>query len=145
VATARWIAAVALAVHVSACTPFGPDTGSVSFFVVMANETDGADSGPALDVEIVMTYSGRDGNLDFVPMSRESGPLAPGQTQVVQYLNGRDAGDATFEAHEAGAQTLLASATCAHREERPTSDSRSAALRGDAAAATGYSLACVDW
>ena len=140
------LAVAMLLAVVSGCDLFGPDTRSVHFFVALANDTDGADSGPALDAEMVMRFSGRGADLDFVPMSRESGVLGPGQTEVVEYDNGRLEGEATFEARAVGSQTPLATATCTHREERPDEAAvRSASFRGDAASATGYSIACLDW
>ena len=140
------LAVAMLSVALPACDVFGPDTRSVSFFVAFANDTDETGQGPAVDTELVMTYTGRNAELDFVPMSRESGVLGPGQTEVVEYDNGRLEGEATFEARAVGSQTALATATCTHREERADEAAlRRASFRGDAESATGYSIACVDW
>ena len=140
------LAVAMLSVALPACDVFGPDTRSVSFFVALANDTDETGQGPALDTELVMRYTGRNAELDFVPTSRESGLLVPGQAEVVEYRNGRLEGEAMFEAREAGGQTVLATATCTHREERPDEAAlRKASLQGDADSATGYVLACLEW
>lgn len=138
-------AALLLCVLPLSCSLLGPEAEGATFFVVMANDTDGAGEGPAVTVEMAMQFSQRNAELEFVPTKVETEVLQPGETQTLHYLNGQLNGQAQFEAREPGASTVLATTICRHRDREDEQTARRISLTGDGGGAAGYTLACLNW